>query len=87
MLAIEGVSVFSQTEKIEVMAVNVDNFHLTSWSEAENSGLLQLLEVDFPASDDSASESSGDESSANKQSQPDNWAAQIKHVTANATID
>lgn len=86
-LALEGISVFGQTEKVEVTAVNVDNFHLTSWSEADNSGLLQLLEVDFPASDGSASDSSGDESSANKQSQPNNWAAQIKHVTANATVD
>lgn len=76
-LAIEGISVFSQTEKIEVTAVNIDNFYLNTWSEADNLGLLQLLEVQLPASDDSTDD----------ESQPSNWAAKIQQLTMTAAID
>lgn len=81
-VAFEGISVFSQTEKIEINSVDIDNFHLSSWSEADKLGLQQLLEVNLPASDDSP-----DEPSANEQGQPNNWAAKIQQVMITAEID
>ena len=76
-LAIEGISVFSQTEKIEVTAINIDNFYLNTWSEADNLGLLQLIEVQLPASDDSS----------DQEIQPSNWTAKIQQLTMTAAID